>query len=138
MSTIDIDAVVGAYIGSLLWSESCRGSVPTDDGHEHTSDDPADCDASFDYIGYDASDLAPVALAEIIADVTDFVTANSEDLAGMDPGQIGHDFLLTRNRHGAGFWDRGLGDKGDRLTAASHPYGETSAYMGDDGKVHVE
>lgn len=133
---IDVDAVVHAYIGTLLWSESCHGTAP-DEGHVHTSDNPADCDASFDYIGYDVSDIAPVALKEIIGDVTDFVTANSADLAGMDPDQIGHDFLLTRNHHGAGFWDRGLGDKGNRLTAASHPYGDTSAYVGDDGMVYV-
>lgn len=23
----------------------------------------------------------------------------------LDPGQLGHDFWLTRNHHGAGFWD---------------------------------
>lgn len=133
---IDVDAVVHAYIGTLLWSESCRGTAP-DVGHVHASSDPADCDASLEYIGYDVSDIAPVALKEIIGDVTDFVTANSADLAGMDPDQIGYDFLLTRNHEGAGFWDRGLGDKGTRLTAASHPYGDTSAYVGDDGMVYV-
>lgn len=38
--------------------------------------------------------------------------------------QIGHDFMLTRNGHGAGFWDRGLGEVGDYLTANCRPYGE--------------
>lgn len=36
--------------------------------------------------------------------------------AGMDPGQIGHDLWLTSGHHGAGFWDRGLGERGDALT----------------------
>jgi hypothetical protein len=36
----------------------------------------------------------------------------------------GHDFWLTRNRHGAGFWDRGLGKVGETLTELAHPYGE--------------
>jgi hypothetical protein len=35
----------------------------------------------------------------------------------------GHDFWLTRNGHGAGFWDRGMGMLGDELTAACKPYG---------------
>ena len=35
----------------------------------------------------------------------------------------GHDFALTRNRHGAGFWDRGLGEIGDMLTDECKPYG---------------
>ena len=36
----------------------------------------------------------------------------------------GHDFALTRNGHGTGFWDRGLGDIGDMLTEECKPYGE--------------
>jgi hypothetical protein len=55
----------------------------------------------------------------------------------LTPAQIGHDFWLTRNRHGAGFWDRGLGDLGDKLTAAAHTYGESNLYVGDDGQVYV-
>jgi hypothetical protein len=31
----------------------------------------------------------------------------------------------------------GLGERGDRLTAASHPYGDTGAYVGDDGRVYL-
>jgi hypothetical protein len=36
----------------------------------------------------------------------------------------GHDFAYTRNRHGTGFWDRGLGDLGTRLSDAAHAMGE--------------
>ena len=36
----------------------------------------------------------------------------------------GHDFALTRNGSGAGFWDRGLGEMGDMLTKECEPYGE--------------
>ena len=36
----------------------------------------------------------------------------------------GHDFALTRNGHGTGFWDRGLGEMGDMLTEECKPYGE--------------
>lgn len=46
--------------------------------------------------------------------------------------QHGHDFALTRNHHGAGFWDRGYGDVGDRLTEAAQAYGEHSV-LTDDG-----
>lgn len=49
----------------------------------------------------------------------------ARDVADMEPEQVGHDFWLTRNHHGAGFWDRGLGELGDRLTKAAHAYGET-------------
>jgi hypothetical protein len=43
---------------------------------------------------------------------------------------------LTRNGHGAGFWDRGIGDRGDRLTAAAHAWGEFELVIGDDRKIH--
>lgn len=48
----------------------------------------------------------------------------------------GHDFWLTRNGHGAGFWDRGLEDIGDRLTELSKTFGELDPYIGDDGKIY--
>ena len=42
--------------------------------------------------------------------VAAFVTGNQAVLtrAGVSAEQCGHDFILTANRHGAGFWDRGL------------------------------
>ena len=42
--------------------------------------------------------------------------------------QAGHDFYLTREGHGAGFWDRGLGIVGEALTALSKPYGSSDYY----------
>lgn len=52
---------------------------------------------------------------------------------------FGHDFWLTRNHHGVGFWDRGLGDLGDRLTtlAQSKAFNDAEAYLGDDGLVYI-
>lgn len=49
----------------------------------------------------------------------------------------GHDFWLTRNGHGAGFWDRGLDDIGDELTKMSKPYGSTDLYRGDDDRLYL-
>lgn len=70
----------------------------------------------------------------------DFTAADIDaaTLASMRwPGaeRAGHDFWLTRNRHGAGFWDRGLGALGDRLTDAAHAFGEVYLYVNDDGEV---
>lgn len=50
--------------------------------------------------------------------------------------RIGHDYVLTTGGHGAGFWDRGLGDVGDRLTEACHAdRHEWSLYESADGTV---
>jgi len=53
------------------------------------------------------------------------------------PYEAGIDFWLTRNGHGAGFWDRGLGELGDTLSAACDAFGEVCAYLGDDSRVHT-
>ena len=53
------------------------------------------------------------------------------------PGQLGHDLWLTRNHHGAGFWDRGYGPDGQRLTQLCKPMGTDDAYIGDDGTIHL-
>lgn len=52
--------------------------------------------------------------------------------------QVGHDFWLTRNGHGAGFWDRGLGDLGKKLSDAARVYGSVDVYAGDNGKIDVQ
>jgi hypothetical protein len=50
---------------------------------------------------------------------------------------MGHDFWLTRNGHGAGFWDRQLGELGQQLTDASKAYSGLDLYLGDDSLVYV-
>lgn len=74
---------------------------------------------------------------EAQADVTAFVESNWDDVKALDPAQVGHDFCLTRNGHGAGFWDRGLGELGTRLTDACRPWGEQTGYIGDDGLLYI-
>lgn len=59
------------------------------------------------------------------------------EATGRDLECAGHDFYLTRNRHGAGFWDR-CGDDADAvlayLTTQSHAYGETY-YVVESGMI---
>jgi len=48
----------------------------------------------------------------------------------------GHDYWLTRNGHGAGYWDRNLGKVGDELTKVSQ-YKECRAFL-IKKKIHLE
>lgn len=50
--------------------------------------------------------------------------AQYEESTERDMSSAGHDFWLTRNRHGAGFWDRGDQPCLSALTDAAHGYGE--------------
>lgn len=84
--------------------------------------------------------LAPETLSKMIEDCAGFELANKADLdkAG-SPEQNGHDFWLTRNHHGVGFWDRGYPEPlGDKLTKAAQKYCEVSLYVGDDRKIYCE
>lgn len=76
-------------------------------------------------------------------EVIEFITSNGDDcreFAESHAGwpQVGIDFWLTRNRHGAGFWDRGVGAVGQRLTDAAHPWGELHVWLNEQGELEFE
>jgi hypothetical protein len=91
--------------------------------------------------------LAPGEWPAAAALCASFYLHNARDLKGYAPWandaeQAGHDLALTRNRHGAGYWDRNYprttpaARAGARLTDAAHALGETYPYRGDDGNVY--
>lgn len=51
---------------------------------------------------------------------------------------VGHDFWLTSQGHGAGFWDRGLEEVGDTLTDSLDGYTDIiGLYLNEEG-THVQ
>lgn len=94
----------------------------------------ADVEERFTYEGF-----SPAFLAQADIDCEAFFKENAELIrkSGQHPDQVGHDFWLTRNRHGAGFWDRNLGDIGEKLTTAAHAFKEISLYI-DDNLIYGE
>lgn len=174
-----LDSFTQGYIEALFFTEeeslraemrahslAADGLTPDDD----ESDESAAAFESLYPVGF--SDLAPEALARIIADCEAFQRDNAATLAeayarDYDAAQAGRDYWFTRNGHGVGFCDRDAlepqGDAwdalqrpldtwsaeeralharlkaeslGERLNAACR-YQEVSAYLGDDGKVHL-
>lgn len=99
---------VCAYLETLLWSETLHESV-TIEGEEYEEGTPLN-----DVPGCDVSDLetlAPKILEEVRADLEGFRDYCLENLGidpfrYFDPSQVAHDFALSRNGHGAGFFDR--------------------------------
>lgn len=67
----------------------------------------------------------PDSVASLQRELEQFIKLCEDDLIAskLSPGQIGHDFILTRNGHGAGFWDLGLGEIGDTLTKWAETFG---------------
>lgn len=79
------------------------------------------------------------ALQSIYVECADFffgeyaeMEATIEEFPHYGFSQAGHDFWLTRNGHGAGFWDRGIGKHGEELTKASKAYSEVNVYMDEE------
>lgn len=116
-----MDTFTRQYIETALWST-----------HDYSDDSGG---APLDQ-NYDISDIAPESLASMVADCEEFQRAHETDIAG-EYSQAGHDFWLTRNGHGAGFWDGDWQEPAaTRLTDAAHAYGSVDLYIGDDGKIY--
>jgi hypothetical protein len=85
------------------------------------------------------ADWSPESIARATQDCMAFLGSAGADADDIDAEQMGHDFWLTRNRHGAGFWDRGLGELGNRLTDLAHGYGEMSVWFdAETSTLHLE
>lgn len=120
-----IETMLASYIECALWSSH--------DNADDNGGEPLDAN-------YGPDDISDKSRAKMRRDCADFIRYNRADI-GDKYDQAGHDFWLTRNRHGAGFWDRGHGfwpNDGEGLTESAHGFGETSLVIGDDGKIHAE
>lgn len=85
------------------------------------------------------STLSLQAWVQALQDCADFRVAYRDELEETieryphySMNRAGTDYWLTRNRHGAGFWDRGLEQLGTELTAAAHADGSLDLYRSDD------
>lgn len=121
----EVQAFFNAYLACALWSSN--------DESRPDGGDPMDQN-------YDVSDIAPETHAEMLEHCADFMAQAEPYLEHWEASQAGHDFWLTRNGHGAGFWDRySVGEPhehGDKLTEISYAFGEYALYVGDDGKIY--
>ena len=132
----DVREAVDSYVTSMLWANACCDVESCTDGREI-----GDCEHTdgVEY-DYDLSDFSADDQTSIVADVYAMIAGSAESERDFlaycqkrSASDFGHDFALTRNGHGAGFWDRGLGALGDRLSDAAKVYGESSAYVDEDG-----
>lgn len=106
-----------SYIETALWSSTDEEGTPLDDFAN-------------------ASDISAETRHRMGADAQNFLKRNWDDIKD-DLIHAGHDFWLTRNGHGAGFWDGDWPEAvGKRLTKSSNDYGEYNLYIGDDGRIY--
>lgn len=120
----ELDAFTLGYIRCALWSSNDE-SDPL--GSEYLDE----C--------YSIADITPEDLQEMKSDCAAFQEKCKALLAesGLSASTAGNDFWLTRTHHGAGYWDRGLGDVGRKLTDAAKSWGDCDLFVGRDGKIHL-
>ncbi len=117
---MNINKMLDAYVECALWSSTDEEGNPLDDN-------------------YGADDIAPETLEQMREDCAGFAALIEQEgieWAGIMSEQFGHDFWLTRNGHGAGFWDRGLGELGKQLTHWAKTFSSVDLYVGDDGLIY--
>lgn len=112
------EKIYTAYIECALWSS-------TDE-----NDDPLDRN-------YDETSISSETAAWIVKDCISFYDAMEAHITHRYT-RAGHDFWLTRNGHGAGFWDGDWEEPAASiLTQYSKAQGEVSLYVGDDGEIYI-
>jgi len=71
-------------------------------------------------------------------DIKKFLNLVGSAVNDIDESDIGYDLWLTRNHHGAGFWDRGYDVKiSDILTKTAESLGTAHLYIGDNGILYI-
>lgn len=117
-----MNKILASYLTTALWSSTQDNGKPFDDG-------------------FSIENFSPESVKSAEKEINDFLSLlESENILWEEEiteSSFGHDFWLTRNRHGAGFWDRGLGTLGKKLTEWAHTFGSSDVYLGDDGKVYL-
>lgn len=109
---------INSYVACILFVEVDDNGIPLD--HDYSPEDFTDS-----------------AQAEIIKDCTRFLAVANEYklLDELDHTQAGHDFWLTRNGCGTGFWDREniYGEHGAALlTIMSKCFGPVTVVCSDN------
>ena len=118
--TDNMSKFLNAYITCALWSS-------TDD-----SDDALDSNFCKEDIDADSIMLMTVDCYNFYHKNLDIILELPESYSY---AQVGHDFWLTRNGHGVGFWDRGLGRLGSILSRRARAEGEVYLFV-ENNKVH--
>ena len=117
---------------TLLWSEHDDNGEPLDSGDYEVSQE------LIDRVTTDWNSFREKAEAMGFDAEEHCATALHPDNEGLAINAAAHDFILTRNRHGSGFWDTGRWYEpwASKLTTLAESFGELNCYVGDDDRIY--
>jgi len=128
---INIKKIMDSYLECAIWTEEERLEDENTEGYEG---EIKDLIPEADLNIHNFSDDSKIKAYE---DIKLFLKYAGDAVNGIDEEQLGHDIWLSRNGHGAGFFDRGYDDDIEkRLMDSAHKIGGVDVYLGDDGLLY--
>lgn len=137
---INLARMLAGYTEAIEFTDMANGDECH--GHEFAAETSAafaaDCAKFIEALSVIHSKDGP-AERSLLDCVADFAADYSDE-------QMGRDFWLTRNGHGAGFWDRdelspvvhgSTISLGDALSTVAERFGNCDLYVGDDGEIYA-
>lgn len=147
VSGLDVDEAVQGYLEAQLWvtrdeiwtayadasegyylelSKLVAERVPADELERHGEN--LDYFYALDevdgaYVEAVEAEIRELAAAHPLAVRMYLTQRKRNEVDGSASAHFGHDLLLTRDHHGVGFWDRGLGELGEYLTERAESIG---------------
>ena len=131
-----MNPTIRALAETILWSSCDDSEIPLDKN-------------------YSAEDINQECLNRLYFEYTQFVNSVEKQITAIfgdnwesidefydiiQPieNQTEHDYIMTRNGHGCGFWDGDwMSGIADILTDAAKSFPEIYATLGDDGKIYL-
>lgn len=149
----ELKEIMNGYLSTALWTEEEILKDQIQNGNDHDDDDEDDDDeseidriirmqSSLNSKGVDSftkEHIEPNSLIQAYLDIKKFIQLagiNAVQEAVDDDGleHLGHNIWLSRNRHGAGFFDHPY-EHEEQLTKAAHDLGEVYMYIDDNGTI---
>lgn len=142
--------ILTGYLDCALWTEEERLNSdyeeehPNPDSDFESNDNDNDVDNMVhkqsqikDFASFTLDNLEDDSKIQAYLDIKNFALNAGQEAVGEalrenGPEQLGHDIWLTRNHHGAGFFDRGY-DYESQLTVAAQNLKEVDMYLSDSG-----
>jgi hypothetical protein len=131
-----VNPTIRALAETILWSSCDDNEIPLDKN-------------------YSAKDINQECLNRLYLEYTQFVNSVEKQITAIfgdnwesidefydiiqpTENQTEHDYIMTRNGHGCGFWDGDwMSGIADILTDAAKSFPKIYATLGDDGKIYL-
>lgn len=141
LSDDQINKVMDGYLFAIIFTE--EENILRDADLEDTED--AELRFSVDDIDSDSVVKHYIEIKKFLKDageeaVMDYLTSEFGEVTDESLAHLGHDIWLTRNHHGAGFFDNVYenDETEEALINAAHKMGESNVYLGNRGKIYVD